>query len=153
PDSSANPTISILVLLAVAVGMPYFVLSATGPLMQQWFSLSRPGLSPYPLFALSNAGSLTALAAYSFLMEPLLPRKTHALVWSASLIMFALFAAACGWILWRTQTTQPVAGATETETGPGPTFGRKLFWLLLSGSASGLMLAITNKLCLDLTVM
>src|SRR6185295_12438636 len=83
PSPSADPTLGILYLLTLTVGLPYFVLSATGPLMQQWFSLSRPGLSPYPLFALSNAGSLAALAGYSFVLEPTLTRKAQAFLWSS----------------------------------------------------------------------
>lgn len=37
PDVPAAPTWHILSLLGVSVGLPYFVLSATGPLVQAWF--------------------------------------------------------------------------------------------------------------------
>jgi hypothetical protein len=61
PHGGGNPTLQILALLAVSLGLPYFVLSATGPLIQHWFSRANPGVSPYRLYALSNVGSLLAL--------------------------------------------------------------------------------------------
>ena len=51
PRGSEDPTLKILVLLATYVGLPYFMLSTTGPLIQSWFSLAYPGASPYRLFA------------------------------------------------------------------------------------------------------
>src|SRR5947209_16328807 len=55
---AGNPVAHILLLLAGTIGLPYFVLSATGPLLQRWFSETQPGVSPYRLYALSNLGSL-----------------------------------------------------------------------------------------------
>jgi hypothetical protein len=154
PDPSADPTLSILLLLAATVGLPYFVLSATGPLMQHWFSLAKPGTSPYPLYALSNAGSLLALAAYPFLLEPLFARKTQAFIWSFGLGLFAVSAATCALLLWRARPATAVAEApTASKDETVPDAGTKLLWLLLPACASALMLAITNKLCLDMTVM
>ena len=57
-------------LLTVSVGLPYFVLSATGPLVQAWFSRAFAGRSPYRLYALSNVGSLVGLLGYPFFVEP-----------------------------------------------------------------------------------
>ena len=51
PRGSEDPTLKILVLLATCMGLPYFMLSTTGPLIQSWFSLAYPGASPYRLFA------------------------------------------------------------------------------------------------------
>src|SRR5438876_7240684 len=64
PRGGGNPTLQILALLAATIGLPYFVLSSTGPLMQRWFCATNPGKSPYRLFALSNAASLLALLSY-----------------------------------------------------------------------------------------
>jgi hypothetical protein len=64
PTDSSMPTWRILALLTAAVGLPYFVLAATSPLVQAWFSRCWPGRSPYRLYALSNAGSLLALLSY-----------------------------------------------------------------------------------------
>ena len=74
PHGGENPVLRILALLTVTLGLPYFVLSSTGPLMQQWFSRANPGRSPYRLYALSNVGSLLALVTYPFLVESYLTR-------------------------------------------------------------------------------
>ena len=89
------PTLHILLLLAVSIGLPYFVLSATGPLVQQWFSRSRPGVSPYRLYALSNVGSLLALVSYPFYFETHFTRQTQAALWAWGLVLYVL---CCGFL-------------------------------------------------------
>src|SRR3954452_8958950 len=71
PAGDADPTRAILAILAVTIGLPYFVLSATGPLLHAWFAHSFPNRTPYRLYALSNVGSLLALISYPFLFEGL----------------------------------------------------------------------------------
>src|SRR5690606_36268168 len=88
----------ILLLLAVHVGLPYLAHSATGPLVQRWFSLAQPGRSPYRLYALSNAGSLLALVSFPFVFEPLASRTALGWGWSAGLVVFA---GLCGTLAWR----------------------------------------------------
>ena len=95
PSGNEDPTLRILGLLLASIGLPYFMLSSTGPLMQHWFSLARPGVSPYRLYALSNVGSLLALISYPFLFEPNLTRKHQADWWGWGLVLFLLAAAAC----------------------------------------------------------
>ena len=98
PDASwklaagSSPTWRILCLLSVSVGLPYFVLSATGPLVQAWFCRSFPGRSPYRLYAISNFGSLLALLAYPFYVEPHFAVGRQTSIWAAG---FLLFAALC----------------------------------------------------------
>jgi hypothetical protein len=104
PTSSDNPTLRILALLAVSLGLPYFVLSSTGPLMQQWFSQANPGRSPYRLYALSNVGSLLALVSYPFFVETHFTRKAQAAMWGWGLVAFVLFCAFCASRVWRVQS-------------------------------------------------
>jgi hypothetical protein len=82
PTADVHPTARILFLLTACVGLPYFILSSTGPLLQRWFSLQAPGQSPYRLYALSNIGSLLALVSYPFFFEPALNSPAQASVWS-----------------------------------------------------------------------
>ena len=82
PAGEAEPVGQLITLLAVSVGIPFFVLSTTGPLLQKWSVISRPGRSPYRLYALSNAGSLVGLLGYPFLVEPFLGIRDQALAWS-----------------------------------------------------------------------
>src|ERR1017187_7597222 len=93
PSGSGDPTLRILALLAFSIGLPYFVLSATGPLVQQWFSRSKPGASPYRLYALSNVGSLLALVSYPFCFETHFTHHTQAGLWAWGL---GVYAVACG---------------------------------------------------------
>ena len=95
PHGGGNPTLQILALLAASLGLPYFVLSATGPLIQQWFSRARPGTSPYRLYALSNVGSLLALVSYPFFFETHFTRKTQAGLWAWGLVAYVLCCGFC----------------------------------------------------------
>ena len=97
PDGTENPTLQILGLLTVSIGLPYFVLSTTGPLVQAWFARERTGIAPYRLFALSNFGSMLALLAYPTVVEPFLPTRAQSWVWSG---LFVSFAASCAYLAW-----------------------------------------------------
>jgi hypothetical protein len=88
PLGSENPSWRILGLLAATIGLPYFLLSTTSPLIQAWFARSRPGASPYRLFALSNLASMLALVGYPFLLEPWSPTRAQALGWSGGYALF-----------------------------------------------------------------
>ena len=95
----------ILALLTGTIGLPYLVLAATGPLMQDWFRRSSPGASPYRLYALSNVGSLLALVSYPFVFETILSRQDQARFWSWGLGAYAAACAWCGWRVWRLAPT------------------------------------------------
>src|SRR5207244_4415336 len=88
PQGGDNPAIQILVLLARSVGIQYFVLSATGPLIQQWFSRVWSRAVPYRLYALSNAASLLALISYPFYFESHFTRKTQVGFWQWGLAAY-----------------------------------------------------------------
>ena len=101
PQGAENPTLQILGLLIVSIGLPYFVLSSTGPLIQSWFSRERANAIPYRLFALSNLGSMLALLAYPLVIEPLLSLRDQSLTWSTLFIAYVL---ACGYLVWHHHT-------------------------------------------------
>ena len=120
PGGQGNPVLEILLLLAVSLGLPYLVLSSTGPLMQQWFSSTNPGVSPYRLYALSNAGSLLALVSYPFYFETHFTRRTQAALWGWGL---AAYAVACGWCaikVWRSEVRRPKAEGDPKSERPSP---------------------------------
>ena len=81
--------------------LPYLVLAATGPLMQEWFRRTTPGVSPYRLYALSNVGSLLALVSYPFYFEPNFTRHAQAQFWSWGLGFYALCCGYCAYRIWR----------------------------------------------------
>lgn len=113
-----DPNLRILLLLMATIGLPYFVLSSTGPLMQQWFSQTNPGVSPYRLYALSNVGSLLALLSYPVFFKVRFPRHTQATMWSVGLAVFVAFCGYCAWMLWRHANALPAAAPTPA---PAPT--------------------------------
>lgn len=142
PTGAENPTLRILGLLTVSIGLPYFVLSTTGPLLQAWFARERSGLVPYRLFALSNFGSMLALLAYPVVVEPLFPTRWQSWLWSG---LFACFVVACALLAWRGRNGQPIA-VQHHEEGPAPSWSNKLLWAALAACPSILMVADTSFL-------
>ena len=81
---SLHPSAQLLLLLTTSVAVPFFVVSATAPLVQNWFSQSRHESSsdPYFLYSASNAGSLLALMAYPFIIEPHVGVTAQTRIWA-----------------------------------------------------------------------
>ncbi|MFN5994156.1 MAG: spermidine synthase [Betaproteobacteria bacterium] len=146
PSGDEEPTFRIILLLAATIGLPYFLLSTTSPLIQAWFSRSYPGQSPYRLFALSNLASMLALLGYPFLFEPNIATKNQAIGWSLGFATFAVLISGAAWFALKTQReVAPVAAAMEADA-IAPTWREKLLWIALSGLGSILLLAISNHL-------
>ncbi len=148
PHDALHPTWQILLLLAGTVGLPYFALSATSPLVQAWFSGVWPDRSPYRLYALSNAGSLAALLSYPFLFEPAFDLPTQSLLWSGSFVLYAVLCVASLASVWRCVSPLPLGEGTVTAL-PSPTWLDRFRWLALPACASLMLLAVTNHVCQD----
>jgi SAM-dependent methyltransferase len=124
PVEAGDPTWRILAVLAIGAGLPYFALSATSPLLQAWFSTAHPGRSPYRLYALSNVGSLLALASYPFVIEPLLRLRVQSWAWSAGFVAFGVLCGACAVRAWRVRpAADPAASPDLGGAGGGATGG------------------------------
>ena len=151
PDGNANPVGRILALLTVNLGLPYFLLSSTGPLVQRWFSLARPGRSPYRLYALSNIGSIMALLSFPFLFEPVLTTQVLGTIWSVGFGAFVLLCAVSAWSTARAAPVDPAAPTSsgERERVPATRWGA---WLGLAALPSVMLLAVTNLLSQDIAV-
>ena len=160
PLGTEVPMWQILKTLAVSVGLPYFILSTTNPLMQTWLNYHDPERSPYLLYALSNAGSLLGLVAYPFLVEPALVLKTQANLWAWGYIAFAV---CVGYGALRTKRlnaavvghkVEPAAPQArppaEGEARPGVTI--RFFWVTLSTCAAVMLLATTNQISQEVSV-
>ncbi|HXF66349.1 MAG TPA: fused MFS/spermidine synthase [Burkholderiales bacterium] len=141
-----SPTLLILGLLAATVGLPYFMLSTTSPLVQAWFWLSFRHAVPYRLFALSNFASLLALLSYPVLIEPFLPLALQSWSWSAAYLVFALLCAATALASTRGAAPAAAVPAAAEADEPAPAIGERLLWVALSAMGSCLLLAITNHL-------
>jgi SAM-dependent methyltransferase len=143
PTAGEDPTFGILRLLAVTVGLPYFLLSTTGPLLQAWYARSFKGAIPYRLYALSNAGSMFALISYPFLFEPVFTTHEQAWMWS---IAYGVFIALCGFTAFRAGNAYAVESAPDESPAEKPGLRLYALWLALPACASVLLLAITNHL-------
>ncbi|MCH5373396.1 MAG: ferrichrome ABC transporter permease, partial [Planctomycetes bacterium] len=150
PDGSEDPTWRIVALLTVCIGLPYLLLSATGPLLQSWFCRLPGGASPYRLYAVSNAGSVIALVSYPFVVDPALGAAAQTLLWSWLFAGFALVCGSCGWLAFRhakPDPLQPARAATPAADRPG--WNRYASWFALSMVPSVMLLAATNQICID----
>ncbi|HVW83057.1 MAG TPA: fused MFS/spermidine synthase [Bryobacteraceae bacterium] len=143
PTGPEDPLLRILGLLTATVGLPYFLLSSTSPLLQSWYSRANGGAMPYRFFALSNAGSMAGLLAYPVLVEPNLTSGQQAWTWS---IAYGFFALVCATVAFRSRKAHLETASVAVETGPAPTLGERLLWMGLAACASALLLAVTNHL-------
>ena len=144
-----SPTWSILALLSWSAGVPCFVLSSTGPLLQDWFSRSGASASPYPLYALSNLGSLLALATYPFLVEPMLPLGFQMRIWSWTWVLFAITCGYCCVELFRSQGPRR---AELPPVGVRPRVSERALWFGLAACGVLVLMATNNQMCQDVAV-
>lgn len=142
PSGAEDPLLRILGLLAATVGLPYFLLSSTSPLLQSWYARSRGGVMPYRFFALSNAGSMLGLLTYPVLVEPYLTSKQQAWMWSGTYIAFVLV---CMTVAFRSRHGQVERKAVDIAS-VAPTWMDRIIWMSLAAAASALLLAVTNHL-------
>jgi hypothetical protein len=148
PPTPSFPIPRILLLLTVSVGLPYFVLSSTGPLLQAWFARTHE-VSPYRLYSLSNVGSLLALITYPFVVEPALPLRTQGLVWAALYLVFAIGIVLCAPRVWKApNSTEPES--SDTIDLEKPSVATYALWIMLAACASLMLIASTNQMSQDI---
>jgi SAM-dependent methyltransferase len=146
PLGGEDPTWRIFGLLASSIGLPYFVLSTTGPLLQAWYARAHEQAAPYRLFALSNLGSMLALLSYPLLVEPMLALGRQTRLWSSGFIVFALL---CAMLAWCSKGSDE-APAPDLERSGNPRPGLQALWAGLACCASVLLLAFTNHMTLNI---
>jgi spermidine synthase len=147
PAGDDNPVVRILALLFATVGLPYFLLSSTSPLVQAWFARAYPGASPYRLFALSNFASMLALVGYPFLFEPWFSNPEQSNYWSVG---FGVFVLLCAGLAWKSRNLEPLPenfGSTAaSELEPPPRARDIALWLALAAMGSVVLLGVSNHL-------
>jgi spermidine synthase len=148
PLGTEEPISRIIVVLGLTVGAPFFVLSATGPLLQGWFSRTHRSRSPYRLYALSNVGSLLALVTFPTVFDWLLPTRFLAAMWSVCFVIFAVLCGICAWGA-AGRDALPARDDSRDVVAEPPGWGTWLLWFALAMVPSVLLLATTNQVCLD----
>jgi len=149
PTGDGEPLAQIVLMLLATVGLPYFVLSATGPLLQSWFWAIRPGRSPYALYSLSNAGSLLALLSYPFLVEPALALSGQAHVWRMMFLLFAALCTGAAIALWRAGPEPRVADDNVAVDGIETGHGVIALWVGWAACGVVLFTSVTQQLTLN----
>ncbi len=149
PQDTAYPMFGVLALLAVAIGIPFFAVSTSAPLLQRWFAYSgHPAAKdPYFLYAASNAGSLISLLGYPLVTEPSLRLVEQAWLFAAGFVALTALIAVCGNTVKQTEVASAKAAAPAE---PPPTTLRKLRWLGLAFVPSSLMLGVTTHMTTDI---
>lgn len=157
PPPNGNPTLSLLGLLAAAVGLPFFALSTTAPVIQQWFTKSgHPSAAdPYFLYAASNAGSFLALLSYPLVIERFLPLSVQARWWAGGYAVFLILVGGCALQVLRrahAPTAQPTVAAVCAPPAASR-FAQRARWLILALIPSSLMLGVTTHISTDLAAL
>ncbi len=150
-SSTDHPVLWLLGVLTLSIGAPFATLSATAPLLQAWFGRAVSHREPYALYAASNLGSLLALLAYPFVLQPLAGLAAQALAWSLGYGAFILLVVILGAVLWRLPQVAPLARAGPTAAGQGALarWRERLAWMLLAAAPSSLLVGVTAHITTD----
>jgi SAM-dependent methyltransferase len=141
PGAGDDPVPLIVGLMGASIGLPYFLLSTTGPLVQAWFAREQTGTVPYRLFALSNFGSMLGLLSYPVLFEPRLAVPAMANAWS---LAYGIFVVTCALLAARWLRREgAVVPAAPSEPLPARMHA---WWLLLAALPAVLLMAVTSHL-------
>jgi hypothetical protein len=145
--SSDHPVTTIFSTLAYTIGLPFLLLGATSPLLQLWFLRTQGGSIPYRLFALSNAGSLLALIAYPFVVEPNLTVKLQRTLWSFGFFLYAIL---CTILARQTRSVTGIVATQEEPTAQRTQAATKWLWFLLPMAAAMQLSAVTAHLTVNI---
>ncbi len=165
-DPAVPDVVNLTWMLALTIGLPAFVLTTTTPLVSAWYARSRLGVGSddgrregepaaepgdaYWLYALSNAGSLLALLAYPFIIEPRVGLSAQRGVWAIGFVAFGLAIAACAAWANRHDPRAPRTLASRAATVRPISWRRRATWLLLAAVPAGLLNAVTTFIATDL---
>ncbi len=146
PFLTDAPPLALFILMFERIGLPFVALAATAPLLQSWLARAQGTRDPYRLYAASNAGSLLALVAYPFAVEPFTGLSLQSRWWTAGYAAFALLAIACGVL-----AARGAASATPPPSSKGATGPRWLpvTWVALAAAPTLLTLGLTAHLTSD----
>jgi hypothetical protein len=167
---SEYPTAWLIRVLLLAVGLPFFVLSTTAPLLQKWLAAvgHAGGKDPYYLYGASNLGSMLALLGYPLWMEPRFSLGGQSWVWTTGYAVLVLLMIVSTIVIWKNgasassnfMSEEDPSAKTGDETSfinPQSSFldsplswKRRLRWLVLAFVPSSMMLGVTMYLTTDI---
>lgn len=152
PPVDRSPIPWLLLLLLTAVGLPFFIVSATSPLLQKWYATTghRYAQDPYFLYAASNLGSMLGLLSYPVVVERFLKMPQQSLFWMTGYVLLVALTIGCAVTVWRHGQSVSVPAEPATVPATALPAGRKLRWVLLAFAPSSLMLSVTTFLSTDI---
>ena len=160
PPAESNPVLWLVMLLAVSLGLPFFVIAANAPMLQMWFAHTRhpAAANPYFLYAASNLGSMMALLGYPIVIEPLLRLGQQSWAWSGGYGLLGLLTLGCAGLMWRRFAPAGVETIAESAGGARPqatlsrevTLEQRLRWVVLAFAPSSMLLGVTTYLTTDI---
>lgn len=155
PPGGSSPIPWLLGILSLSVGLPFFVLAASAPMLQSWFAQTGDAAAkdPYFLYGASNLGSLLGLLGYPLLLEPWLRLGVQSWVWTAGYGLLMLLTAASAVVLWRSPRVASCAPQAREEgslSDDAPSLARRMHWLVLALIPSSLLLGVTTYVSTDI---
>ncbi len=144
----------LLMVFGVSVGLPFFAIAANGPLLQAWFarSVHPQAQDPYFLYGASNLGSMIALLAYPFVIEPALTLQEQSITWMIGFGALMILIMITALLLMRVMRPLNLIDQSDVKISALPSHinGRDRFaWVLLGFIPSGLLVAVTAHLSTD----
>jgi spermidine synthase len=163
PPVSSNPSLWLFLLLTVSVGLPFFTISATAPLLQKWFTFTAhpSAKDPYFLYSASNLGSMIGLLGYPLIIEAYLSLPSQAKAWSLFYLFLAGMISCCAMMAFRSHKTKTegldsktLVESKSTVSVPdhpaSPKARQRIRWVLLAFVPSSLLLGVTNYITTDI---
>lgn len=156
PPDKMNPVPWIFALMTISIGAPFFILSASAPMLQKWFSATKHKSAddPYFLYAASNLGSMLVLIGYPFFIEPRLRLMEQSRFWQYTYFVYFALIVACAAVLFKQTAKTKEEAITEvqsTDDSPKLTNEQRKKWVLLSLVPSALMLSVTSFISTDVS--
>ena len=150
PESSDSPVLQVLQILGLSVGLPYFCLATTGPLVQHWFTNTAHAKSVFRLYALSNVGSFLALLSFPYVLEPWLEQQQMGQLWTIGFWVFALLCLPVALGAWQNKAESDNANpAVKLGQKTKLPFAQRLSWIALPALASLVFIAATDQISHD----
>jgi hypothetical protein len=151
PPTTAITALWLLGLFTVSIGLPFFALSASNPLLQSWFvnTRHREAHDPYFLYAASNIGSFLALLSYPTLFEPIFTLQIQNRLWTVGFLLLIALVAGCGALMLRAPRRRTSERAAVPRSTPRPTWHAIGRWVFVSAVPSGLLIAVTAHISTD----
>jgi spermidine synthase len=161
--NSTHPIPGLLLGLTFGVGVPFFVVSTSAPLLQKWFAETshRDRDDPYFLYSASNLGSLLGVIGYPLAIEPNFSLIQQSWLWAIGYGLLIILTLGCAAWIWKSGIDHPISNSSprlefnSTETPSSnlkqqPNLKQKLQWVLLSFLPSSLLLGVTTYITTDI---